>query len=50
MGYTYQRLSSNDWIYDGMQLGGLAGVLPTLEQAPAYRVNTFTLSFIYAFR
>jgi hypothetical protein len=31
-------------------LGGLAGVLPTMEQSPSYNVHTVTLSFIYAFR
>jgi hypothetical protein len=50
VGYLYQHLSSSDWAYDGMQLGGLAGVLPSMEQSPAYNVHTVTLSFIYAFR
>jgi hypothetical protein len=50
LGYMFQRLTSNDWIYDGMQPGGLAGVLPWFEQSPSYKVHTFSLSFIYAFR
>jgi hypothetical protein len=50
LGYMYQHMSSTDWIYDGMQAGGLAGVLPSFEQAPAYKVHTIAVSFIYAFR
>ena len=50
LGYMYQHMSSTDWIYDGMQAGGLAGVLPSFEQAPSYKVHTLSLSFIYAFR
>jgi hypothetical protein len=49
-GYMFQRLSTTDWIYEGMQAGGLAGVLPTFEQAPADKVHTVSLSFLYAFR
>jgi MtrB/PioB family decaheme-associated outer membrane protein len=48
-GYMFQRMSSTDYIYDGMQPGGLAGVLPSFEQAPAYKVHTLSLSFVYVF-
>jgi MtrB/PioB family decaheme-associated outer membrane protein len=50
VGYLYQTMRSSDWAYDGLQFGGLAGVLPTLEQAPRYTVQTVGLSFIYSFR
>jgi hypothetical protein len=50
VGYLYQHMRSSDWIYDGMQPGGLAGVLPTLEQSPAYTVHTVSLSYVLSFR
>jgi MtrB/PioB family decaheme-associated outer membrane protein len=50
VGYRYQHMTSTDWSYDGLQYGGLAGVLPTNEQAPSYRVHTITLTYLYAFR
>lgn len=50
VGYLVQTMKSSDWAYDGLQFGGLAGVLPTLEQAPRYTVQTFGVSFIYSFR
>ena len=50
LGYLYQQMRSTDWAYDGLQFGGLAGVLPTLEQAPRYTVQTVGVSFIYSFR
>jgi hypothetical protein len=50
LGYRYQHLSSNDWSYDGLQYGGLAGVLPTSELAPSYTVHTITLTYLFTFR
>jgi hypothetical protein len=50
VGYRYQRMSSTDWAYDGMQFGGLAGVLPSNEVAPNYKVHTFSVAYSYAFR
>jgi MtrB/PioB family decaheme-associated outer membrane protein len=50
LGYRYQHMRSSDWAYDGLQFGGLAGVLPTLQQAPAYTVHTVGVSFVYAYR
>jgi len=49
LGYRYQHMSSSDWSYDGLQYGGLSGVLPTGEVAPNYTVHSFTLSYIYTF-
>jgi hypothetical protein len=50
VGYRYQHMTSTDWMYDGMQVGGLAGVLPSYEQAPAYTVHTISIAYLYAFR
>ncbi len=50
VGYTYAHMKSKDWAYDGMQLGGLSGVLPTLEQAPNYSVNVIVVGYQYMWR
>lgn len=50
VGYTWQHLKATDWAYEGMQIGGLAGVLPTSEQAPTYNVHTIGLAYLYSFR
>ncbi len=50
LGYLYQHMSSVDWAYDGLQFGGLAGILPSLQQAPNYTVHTVTVSYIYNFQ
>jgi hypothetical protein len=50
LGYLYQHMRSSDWAYDGLQLGGLAGVLPTMEQAPAFTVHTVSVSYAVSFR
>ena len=50
VGYRYQNMRSTDWGYDGMQFGGLAGVLPTNELAPSYTVHTVTLAYVLSFR
>jgi hypothetical protein len=50
VGYLYQHMRSTDWGYDGLQAGGLAGVLPTFEQAPSYTVHTVSLAYLYSFR
>ncbi len=48
--YLYQHMRSSDWAYDGLQAGGLAGVLPTFEQAPSYTVHTVSLAYLVSFR
>jgi len=47
--WIYADLRSQDWSYDGMQFGGLAGVLPSLEQAPTYNVQVIALSYSHRF-
>jgi hypothetical protein len=49
VGYLYQHMSSSDWAYEGLQPGGLAGVLPTLQQSPSFTVNTVTVSYLHSF-
>jgi MtrB/PioB family decaheme-associated outer membrane protein len=49
LGYRYQHMTSSDWSYDGLQYGGLSGVLPTGELAPSYGVHTFVVSYVYNF-
>jgi len=50
LGYRYQYMKSNDWSYDGMQPGGLSGVLPSYEQAPNFKVQTLSVAYLYSFR
>jgi MtrB/PioB family decaheme-associated outer membrane protein len=50
VGYGYQYMKAVDWAYDGMQFGGLAGGLPTNEQAPNYKVHTIAVAYIYTLR
>jgi MtrB/PioB family decaheme-associated outer membrane protein len=47
--YIYGDLSSTDYAYEGMQAGGLAGVLPSLETAPHYVVHVIALSYAHRF-
>lgn len=49
VGYRYQYMNSSDWAYDGLQYGGLTGVLPTSQVAPNYSVSTFAVAYIYSF-
>lgn len=49
VGYRYQHMSSSDWSFDGLGVGGLAGVLPTNEVAPSYSVHTVTVAYLYSF-
>jgi MtrB/PioB family decaheme-associated outer membrane protein len=50
LGYGYSRMKSNDYAYDGMQPGGLTGILPSYETAPAYVVHTVGASYTYSFQ
>jgi hypothetical protein len=47
--YIYGDLSSTDYAYEGMQPGGLAGVLPSFESAPHYVVHVIALSYARRF-
>ncbi len=49
LAYGYQTLRTSDWAYAGLQPGGLAGVLPTLEQSPHYQVHSVGLSYVASF-
>ncbi len=48
--YIYQKLSNNDWAYNGMQFGTGTNYLPTNEQAPNYTVSVVGVSYTYRFR
>jgi hypothetical protein len=50
VGYLWQHMKAVDWAYEGMQYGGLSGVLPTNETAPNYTVQTLVLSYQQSFR
>jgi hypothetical protein len=41
----YADYTSSDWSYDGLQYGGLAGVLPTSQVSPHYGVGVITISY-----
>ena len=47
--YIYGDLSSSDYAYQGMQFGGLAGVLPSIETAPHYIVHVVAVSYAHRF-
>ncbi len=49
--YSYLHMKSNDWVYEGMQmgLGTPSGVLPTNEQPFNYSVHVFGLSYVITF-
>jgi hypothetical protein len=49
LAYTYMRMTSADWAYEGMQFGSLSGVLPTNEQPFNYSVHVFGVSYILSF-
>ena len=50
VGYIWQHMSTNDFAYDGYQLGGLSGALPTFQQSPNYTINTIAVTYIMTFR
>ena len=47
--YTYMRMSSTDWAYEGMQFGSMQGVLPSNEQPYNYSVHVFGVSYVVSF-
>jgi MtrB/PioB family decaheme-associated outer membrane protein len=49
LAYVYGHLSGNDYALEGLQIGGLAGVLPTSETAPTYTVHVVALSYAHQF-
>ncbi len=50
VGYTFQHMTSTDWAYDGLQMGGLSAGLPTSQQPFNYNVSTIAVAYIYSFR
>lgn len=48
--YWYQRLTTTDFAYDGMQYGTLTQIIPTSEKSPNYNVSVYGLSYVYRFR
>jgi len=49
VGYLHAYYLSRDYAYDGLQLGGLAGVLPTLQVAPSYAIDVVTVGYAARF-
>jgi len=51
LAYQYQKLSSEDYYYNGYQYGYTPNrVVPTNEQAPNYSVNLIGVSYIHSFK
>lgn len=52
LSYMYSHMKAVDWAYSGMQVsgGGLTGVLPTNETAPAFTVHSVAVSYTYSFK
>ncbi|HZQ71796.1 MAG TPA: MtrB/PioB family decaheme-associated outer membrane protein [Burkholderiales bacterium] len=50
IGWTYQRLSTNDFYYNGLQTNFTpTSVLPTNQQSPNYTVNMIYATFVHTF-
>jgi MtrB/PioB family decaheme-associated outer membrane protein len=50
-GYQYQRLKSNDYLYNAFQYGFTpSGLMPTNQVAPNYTVNAVYLAYRYSFK
>jgi hypothetical protein len=48
--YQYRQLKSDDYYYNGLQIGSTpSALIPTNQQAPAYSVNVFSLGYAYDF-
>jgi MtrB/PioB family decaheme-associated outer membrane protein len=47
--YTYMRMTSADWAYEGMQFGSMSGVLPSSEQPFNYSVHVVGVSYVLSF-
>ncbi len=43
--YLFADMYSSDYAYQGLQLGGLSGVLPSLQTSPSYVVHVIVLSY-----
>lgn len=50
-GYTYQKLVSNDFYYDGQQVGNTSnGTLPSNQKSGSYSVNVVAVAYVYSFK
>lgn len=45
--YWYEHLTSNDYVYDGMQFGTLTNIMPTNEQPFHFNVHVIGVSYLY---
>lgn len=51
LGYTFQKLESNDFWWNGQQTGYTPNsVLPTNQQSGSYHVNVVTAAYVYSFK
>jgi MtrB/PioB family decaheme-associated outer membrane protein len=51
LGYLFQKLDSNDYLYNAYQTGYVGtGNLPTNEQLPSYAVSIVTATYTYTFK
>jgi hypothetical protein len=51
MGYTFQRLASDDYLYNSYQYGDTpATLLPTNQQSPSYQMSAIFVAYRYTFR
>jgi hypothetical protein len=51
MGYTFQRLASDDFLYNAYQYGYTpATLLPTNQQSPSYQMSAIFVAYRYSYR
>ena len=51
LGYTYQNMKSDDWLYANRAPGtGWSGLLPSYESSPAYTVHAVSAVYLYSFK
>ena len=43
--YLFADMHSDDYAYQGLQYGGLSGVLPTGQRPPAYAVHVVYVAY-----
>jgi hypothetical protein len=51
IGYTYEHLTSDDFLYNAYQYGFTpATLLPTNQQSPSYNISAVFVAYRYSFR
>lgn len=51
LGYTFQKLASNDWFYNAYQTGVVPNnIMPTNQQSGSYAFNVLTITYVHTFR